>query len=585
MPSSMGEPDEFAAGPLDGGLPRLSRQIIFPHKQAARGLASWEDHMAYDIILKYGMNGTSSSATFVSLGGDTVVLSGTGFKYDDNGYLESGKITKVSYVDVAVGSDPVQSVTVKIDAADLYNDVLQSAITLRQKIDDWGITEDTISANSKKIVLDTDDFGQVIISGTKLAEDPTKGTVTGLELLDENGHSIDKVTNLHVSLATALTALGESVNIYDYLTQGDNTITNTGFFPPRMDGGLGNDTLKGGDAAFPIAEYIHTAVAGIKADLGTGKVSGGAGNDKLIDIAAISGSNFNDTLTGRDDKDHSDSLWGNDGKDKIDGLAGNDFMNGGAGNDTVSGGDGDDQIDGGAGNDVLDGGTGKNDIVSFLDASLDKNGIVLHLDKSGVQDFGGWGKDTLKGFEGVYGSESGDRLFGGKGDNIMTGGGGADTIQGSDGNDTLYGYIVPGGVQSGPDGDDTLDGGAGNDKLYAGLGMDLLIGGSGKDSFTFQSPPSTFESDVADKIKDFNPHDDTISFNHFGFGDLPAGKLAKDAFVVGTEAQDADDRIIYDPSTGKLYFDRDGDGTTSDQVLFAILVNKPDLTSADFVGF
>jgi Ca2+-binding RTX toxin-like protein len=544
--------------------------------------------MAYEIRLKFGMDGTGSSATFVGVGSDSIVLSGTGFKYDADGYLESGNITKMSYMDPSEGSDPVQSVTLKIDAAKLYDDVLQPAIALRHKIDDWSVTEDTLSATSNKIVLQTDDFGKVIVTGTNLAEDPTKGNVTSLELFDVNGNSIDKLSNLHVSLATALTALGESNDIYDYLTQGDNTITNSGFFPPRLEGGLGNDTLKGGDAAFPLAEYVHTAIAGIKADLGTGKVTGGAGTDKLIDIDGISGSNFNDTLTGRDDAKSSDTFYGNDGKDTINGLAGNDFISGGAQDDKLSGGDGDDILDGGAGNDVLDGGGGKHDVISFAGDSLEENGVTLRLDKTGVQDFGGWGKDTLKGFEGVYGSESGDQLFGSNGNNVMAGGSGADKIQGLGGNDTLYGDIVPGGVQSGSDtsdGDDILDGGIGNDTLYVGLGMDTLIGGAGKDSFVFRSPPDTvFEIDVADKIKDFKPQDDTISFNHFGFGDLPVGKLSSDAFVEGTEAKDAQDRIIYDKSTGHLYFDADGTGDT-EQVLFATLTNKSDLTNADFVGF
>jgi len=38
------------------------------------------------------------------------------------------------------------------------------------------------------------------------------------------------------------------------------------------------------------------------------------------------------------------------------------------------------------------------------------------------------------------------------------------------------------------------------------------------------------------------------------------GQVAAEAFVVGTAAQDADDRLIYDPVTGILYYDADGSG-------------------------
>ena len=540
--------------------------------------------MAYDIVLGFGMSGTNTRARFVGLGSDTIVLTGTGFTYDDAGYLKSGKITKMGYVDVAVGSDPVQTVTMNIDAAKLYNDVLQPALTLMAKIDDWSETGDTVSATSKKIVLDADDFGQVVISGTNLTEDPTKGSVTRLERLDVNGHSVDKISGLHVSLATALTALGEAHNIYDYLTAGDNTITSTGFFPPRLEGGLGNDTLKGGNAAFPLAEYIHTAIAGITADLGTGKVTGGAGNDKLIDIDGISGSNFNDTLTGRDDAKKGDSLFGNDGKDVINGLAGDDFLFGGAKVDKLTGGAGDDQLDGGAGSDRLDGGSGANDVVSFSNDLLDPKGITIHLDKTGVQDFGGWGKDSLKGFEGVYGSAVADHIFGSKADNLLIGSGGSDQIKGMDGNDTLYGDIGPSGAQNGFDGDDTMDGGAGNDTINNGLGTDTMIGGAGKDTFVFNALPSQFSDDEPDKIKDFNAKDDVMKLQHFSFFDLDVGKLPGDAFVEGTRAVEVQDRIIYDGSTGKLYFDPDGTGE-AEQILFATLTNKTGISAADFVVF
>ena len=52
---------------------------------------------------------------------------------------------------------------------------------------------------------------------------------------------------------------------------------------------------------------------------------------------------------------------------------------------------------------------------------------------------------------------------------------------------------------------------------------------------------------------------------------------------VGAAASDADDRIIYDPASGALYFDADGTGAIG-QVQFAALVSRPGgVTNADFL--
>ena len=70
--------------------------------------------------------------------------------------------------------------------------------------------------------------------------------------------------------------------------------------------------------------------------------------------------------------------------------------------------------------------------------------------------------------------------------------------------------------------------------------------------------------------------DDAV-FTGLSMGALPAG-----AFVVGTAAQDADDRIIYDQATGKLWFDADGNGAGA-AILFATLGTGLGITAGDFV--
>ncbi|UVF19279.1 hypothetical protein HPT29_023070 [Microvirga terrae] len=86
-----------------------------------------------------------------------------------------------------------------------------------------------------------------------------------------------------------------------------------------------------------------------------------------------------------------------------------------------------------------------------------------------------------------------------------------------------------------------------------------------------------------DRIVDFNVAEDTIRledriFNRAG----PTGTLSAEAFQVGARAQDADDRVIYDSTTGALYYDRDGSGS-SNQVKFAQLSSGLALTSDNFL--
>lgn len=151
------------------------------------------------------------------------------------------------------------------------------------------------------------------------------------------------------------------------------------------------------------------------------------------------------------------------------------------------------------------------------------------------------------------------------GNDRITGSTKADTLVGLGGADTL----------NGNSGADSLDGGTGSDKLDGGRGNDTLKGGSGADSFLF----TTALGANVDKIKDYGSTD-SIGLSHTIFAGIgTAGNpITASAFkavsaMVGA-VLDNDDRIIYETSTGNLYYDADGAlGGTA--VKFAVLTGAP----------
>jgi Ca2+-binding RTX toxin-like protein len=126
----------------------------------------------------------------------------------------------------------------------------------------------------------------------------------------------------------------------------------------------------------------------------------------------------------------------------------------------------------------------------------------------------------------------------------------------------------------------SLIGNSGSNVLDGKGGIDVLTGLGGSDTFAFSSKLGT--SNV-DQITDFSAAADSIWLDDAVFSGLAAGPLSAGAFKKGAAATDADDRIVFDPLSRKLYFDPDGSGGAA-QVHFATIAG-PDLnlSSADFV--
>lgn len=216
------------------------------------------------------------------------------------------------------------------------------------------------------------------------------------------------------------------------------------------------------------------------------------------------------------------------GNDKITGSVYDDYLDGWGGSDTLSGGKGNDTfIVSQVGDRVIEkAGEGTKDLVLAS---------VTHTLSANVENL------TLTGSGKINGA--GNSLA-----NALTGNGA----------------------------DNVLDGKAGND---------LLKGGAGSDTFTFST---ALGATNVDHIVDFSTRDDSIALSDAIFKALTADPkthvLTANEFKVVTTGTklDADDHILYDKSTGKLFYDADGSGSVK-AVLFAVVDNHAALTYKDFL--
>jgi Ca2+-binding RTX toxin-like protein len=135
---------------------------------------------------------------------------------------------------------------------------------------------------------------------------------------------------------------------------------------------------------------------------------------------------------------------------------------------------------------------------------------------------------------------------------------------------------------TGNSGKNYMEGRAGADTLAGGAGNDTLVGGTEGDFFVFGESGAA----NADSITDFVSGTDHIAFDDAGFAAIGAagGFAAGDArFFAGagaTSGHDATDRVVYDTTTGNLYYDADGNGGGAAQ-LVATLTGHPAVAATD----
>jgi Ca2+-binding RTX toxin-like protein len=301
-----------------------------------------------------------------------------------------------------------------------------------------------------------------------------------------------------------------------------------------------NATPKGGDLT---DRRIQIFKEGDLADYNPAAIEAGTHQSdrsgKIVDAsAAIIGRQLNGSSA-------DDVLIAGYSDDKLKGNAGDDVLAGNGGNDLLSGGTGADHMSGGAGNDTY-----------FVDAAGDV-----------VDETGGDGIDVVQSTVSFSLADQARSV------------GSAEQL-------TLVGSAISGTGNSlanqltGNRRDNLLSGESGSDTLIGGHGNDVLTGGPGSDVFVFNTSLSA--SSNHDHITDFQHSNDQLQLDNAIFTKLGAtGALPAGYFRTGA-ATDADDYIVYDHSTGALYYDSNG-AAAGGAILFATLTSKPSLTAADFL--
>ncbi len=331
---------------------------------------------------------------------------------------------------------------------------------------------------------------------------------------------------------------------FDYLFGGAGGDRLTGYANSRLYGGTGDDTYLIGQPGATVIEKANEGVDNVTAyssyTLGENIEGGIFDGFQGINTPPLyligTGNNSANELT----LYYSGKLSGEGGNDRLNGSSGVDTLEGGSGNDIIRGLEGNDYLFGDAGADYLTGGTGTDRAV-YTSA---KAGVVVSLSNPSINAGDAKG-DTYNSIENLTGSNFNDSLFGNNA---------ANAIHAASGNDLIKGYA----------------------------GNDILTGGTGKDTFNFNTALSATTN--VDRITDFSVADDTIQIDDAVFksiaktGELLSGYFRSNDTGV---AQDANDHIIYEKDTGKLYYDADGTGAVG-AVLFASVKAGLSLTYADF---
>ncbi|OGT79380.1 MAG: hypothetical protein A3H91_00725 [Gammaproteobacteria bacterium RIFCSPLOWO2_02_FULL_61_13] len=244
---------------------------------------------------------------------------------------------------------------------------------------------------------------------------------------------------------------------------------------------------------------------------------------------------------------------GGSGNDSLLGNSAANVLTGGAGNDKLNGKGGTDLLEGGPGNDTytIDSASEINTGTADAGTDLVKSKITYTLEPE---------QENL--------TLAGTGITNGTGNDLgnkLTGNGAANVLSGEAGDDTLFGD----------------------------LGKDTLVGGDGADVFRFGAK---LGGGNVDRISDFTSGEDTLKLADDIFirlkeainNETAAGQVVlRDSEFIANPAgvaEDAGDRIIYNTTTGGVYYDPDGTGAQA-AIKFAVLDGAPVLAADDILVY
>ncbi len=352
----------------------------------------------------------------------------------------------------------------------------------------------------------------------------------------------------------------------------------------QFDGGPGDDVIDGGvidriTGSNANRVSYSSAPAAVMVDLGAGLATGGGGNDTLINISHVRGTNFGDNLLGSDTLDYTEGFEGRGGNDTIDGRGGYDMVrfdaastgvdvnlatgtaaDGQGGVDTLAnieairGSAFADRLTGGnpangvgstggleffignAGDDTIDGGGG----FDRADYSTSTAGVTVTLAAGGqgTASDGLGGTDTLLGIEGVRGSDYDDRLTGSDAGvfESFEGGVGNDSIDGRGGVDRADYFRSPAAVAVSLAAGTAQDGQGGTDTL---IGIEQVRGSWFDDSISGSDADDTLEGGAGADTLDGGAGNDTATFaGNFADYTITIEAGNDDLIVVGPDGTD-----------------------------------------------
>jgi len=463
---------------------------------------------------------------------------------------------------------------------------------------DGGLGSDTAvyQGNKSQYTITNNNNGTWTITDSVSGRDG-EDTISGIEKLQFSD------TLFTLSAGSAITGTSGNDNLIG--TSGDDLINGLAG-NDTLNGGLGNDTMIGdsGNDTF-VVDSISDVVTELS-NQGTDTIQSSV-------TYTVSANVENLTLIGSSNIDAT----GNTLNNTLIGNNGNNTLNGGSGNDTMVGGAGDDTYIVDSASDVVT--EVSNAGTDTIQTTLATYSIASLANIENLS-FAGIGNATLTGntlnnvLTGLAGN---DTLNGGSGNDNMVGGLGNDTYivdntsdviteASSEGTDTIQSSVtftasahvenltLTGSAAingtgntldnniTGNSGINNLSGGDGNDLLFGGLGNDTLTGGAGADTFVFNTKLNARSN--LDTITDFSHSDDTIQLSKSVMSALGAtGTLSANDFKFSTQTLDTSDRIIYNQTSGALFYDGDGSGRSA-AVQIALLNSLPTgIDNTDFV--